>query len=115
MSASGLSTLSPAGGGARPVDTSQRAARANLNRLRRPLFGRYGHAVVASLCAYEVAAIATGRLGLPVRLPTLTAIGRRYPAAKWALSGALAHHFHIEQASPLNDIFNFVPRQATSD
>ena len=70
---------------------------ATIERLRRPLFGRYGHAVVAGLCAYEVVAIVSGRAKNVPELPTLTALGRRHPSLKWALSGALAHHFHLER------------------
>lgn len=67
-----------------------------IERLRRPLFGRHGHLVVALLCGYEVVAIASGRTKVVPELPTLTALGRRHPAVKWALTGALAHHFHLE-------------------
>lgn len=67
-----------------------------IDRLRQPLFGRHGHLVVAVLCGYEVAAIASGRTKTLPTLPTLTHLGRKYPAIKWALSGALAHHFHLE-------------------
>lgn len=44
-------------------------------------------AVVAALCAWEVAAICTGRV------PTITALNRRHPAIGVALVGALALHF----------------------
>lgn len=45
-------------------------------------------ALVAALCAYEVAAIATGRI------PTITALNRRFPLIGAALLGALAIHFY---------------------
>lgn len=44
-------------------------------------------AVVAALCAYEVAAITTGRT------PTITALNRRCPALGAVIVGALAVHF----------------------
>ena len=44
-------------------------------------------AVVAALCAWEVAAITTGRV------PTITTLNRRYPALGVVLVGALALHF----------------------
>jgi hypothetical protein len=46
-------------------------------------------ALVATLCAYEVAAITSGRV------PTLTALNRRWPAVGMALVGALAVHFWV--------------------
>lgn len=60
------------------------------------MFGRHGHLVVAALCGYEVAAIASGRTSHLPSLPTLTALGRRHPAIKWALTGAITHHLHLE-------------------
>lgn len=68
-----------------------------LERARNPLFGRHGHLVVAGLCAYEVAAIVSGRAKRLPRLPTLTALGRRHQSVKWALTLALAHHWYIEE------------------
>lgn len=44
-------------------------------------------ALVATLCAYEVAAIVTGRV------PTITAMHRRWPAVGAAIVVALAVHF----------------------
>lgn len=44
-------------------------------------------ALVAALCGYECAAILTGRV------PTITALNRRWPALGVALVGALAVHF----------------------
>ena len=44
--------------------------------------------VAASLCAYEVGAIATGRV------PTLTQLSTRYPWVGFLLVGALAVHLH---------------------
>ena len=44
-------------------------------------------AVVAALCAYETTAICTGRV------PTITALNRRWPAVGAVLVGALALHF----------------------
>jgi hypothetical protein len=44
-------------------------------------------AVVAALCAYESVAITTGRV------PTITALNRRWPVVGVALVGALALHF----------------------
>lgn len=44
-------------------------------------------AIVAGLCTYEVAAITTGRV------PTITALNRRWPIVGAALVGALALHF----------------------
>jgi len=44
-------------------------------------------AVVAALCAWEVAAITTGRV------PTITTLNRRYPVLGVVLVGALALHF----------------------
>lgn len=47
-------------------------------------------AIVAALCAYEVAAITTSRV------PTITALHRRWPAVGAVLVGALALHFGAE-------------------
>lgn len=44
-------------------------------------------AVVAGLCAYETAAIVTGRV------PTITQLNRRWPVVGAVLVGALALHF----------------------
>lgn len=44
-------------------------------------------AIVAALCAYECAAITTGRV------PTITTLNRRHPVIGVALVGALALHF----------------------
>lgn len=44
-------------------------------------------AIVAGLCAYEVAAITTARV------PTITALNRRWPIVGAVLVGALALHF----------------------
>lgn len=44
-------------------------------------------ALVVALCSYETAAIVTGRI------PTLTALHRRWPAVGLVLVGALAVHF----------------------
>lgn len=44
-------------------------------------------ALVAALCAYEVAAITSGRV------PTITALNHRWPAVGAALVCALALHF----------------------
>lgn len=44
-------------------------------------------ALVATLCAYEVAAITTARV------PTITAINRRWPALGLAIVVSLAVHF----------------------
>lgn len=44
-------------------------------------------AVVAGLCAYEVAAITTGRV------PTISTLNRRHPALGVVLLSALALHF----------------------
>ena len=44
-------------------------------------------ALVATLCAYETAAICTGRV------PTITALNHRWPVVGVALVGALALHF----------------------
>lgn len=46
-------------------------------------------ALVATLCGYEVAAITTGRV------PTITALNRRWPALGAALVAALAIHFAV--------------------
>ena len=43
--------------------------------------------VVAALCTWEVAAITTGRV------PTITALNRRWPVVGAVLVGALALHF----------------------
>jgi hypothetical protein len=43
--------------------------------------------IVAALCTYEAAAICTGRV------PTITALNRRWPVVGAALVGALALHF----------------------
>lgn len=45
--------------------------------------------VVAALCAYETAAICTGRV------PTITALNHRWPVVGVALVGALALHFWV--------------------
>lgn len=45
-------------------------------------------ALVAAICSYEVAAI-----GSRGRLPTVTALGHRWPALKAAIIIALAVHF----------------------
>ena len=50
--------------------------------------------IPASLCAYEVAAIATGRV------PTLTRLSARYPWLKWVLVAALAVHLHRQPRRP---------------
>lgn len=89
---SDLSTLSPRAGAARTAAIRQCAARASL-KARSPLFGRYGHAVVAVGCVYEVLALLPGS-----PLPTLTELGRRHPAVKWSLTGALVHHWHLERS-----------------
>lgn len=60
-------------------------------RARNPLFGRHGTLVVAGGCIYEVLALLPGS-----PLPTLTELCRRHPAVKWALTGALVHHWHLE-------------------
>lgn len=44
-------------------------------------------ALVAVLCGYEVAAIASGRM------PTITALNHRWPVVGIVLVGALALHF----------------------
>ncbi len=44
-------------------------------------------ALVVALCTYETAAITTGRV------PTLTALHRRWPVVGLALVGALVVHF----------------------
>ena len=44
-------------------------------------------ALVATLCTWEVAAIISGRV------PTITALHRRWPVVGVALVGALAVHF----------------------
>lgn len=44
-------------------------------------------ALVAGICAYETAAIVTGRV------PTITALNHRWPAVGAVLVGALALHF----------------------
>ena len=44
-------------------------------------------AIVAALCTYEAVAITTGRV------PTITALDRRWPAVGVVLVGALALHF----------------------
>lgn len=44
-------------------------------------------AVVVGLCAYEAAAICTGRV------PTITTLNRRHPVIGVAIVGALALHF----------------------
>lgn len=44
-------------------------------------------ALVATVCAYEAVAITTGRV------PTLTALDRRYPVVGAAIIGGLALHF----------------------
>ena len=44
-------------------------------------------AVVTALCAWEVAAITTGRV------PTITTLNRRHPVVGVVLVGALALHF----------------------
>ena len=49
-------------------------------------------ACVAALCAYETAAIVSGRV------PTITALNHRWPAVGAVLVGALALHFW----TPLN-------------
>lgn len=46
-------------------------------------------ALVATLCAYEVAAITTSRV------PTITALNRRWPVVGAAIVGALAIHFWV--------------------
>ena len=46
-------------------------------------------ALVAALCTYETYAIATGRV------PTITAINRRWPVVGMAIVGALAVHFFV--------------------
>lgn len=43
---------------------------------------------VASLCSYEVAAITTGRV------PTLTALNRRWPVVGVGIVAGLTWHFH---------------------
>ena len=52
--------------------------------------------VVAGLCAYEVAALSPW-----TRLPTLTELGRRHPAVKYALEAMLLHHWHLERSGVL--------------
>ena len=48
-------------------------------------------ALVATLCAYECAAITTGRV------PTITALNRRWPVVGAVLVGALAVHFWVHE------------------
>ena len=47
----------------------------------------YLRSLVASVCLYEAAAIWSRRL------PTVSSIARRHPAASAAVLGVLAHHF----------------------
>ena len=56
---------------------------------RRPYIpeNRATKAVVAGLCAWEIAAITTGRV------PTITTLNRRHPTVGVVLVGALALHF----------------------
>lgn len=52
-------------------------------------------ALVATLCSYEVAAITTGRV------PTITALNRRWPALGAAIVVALAVHFWARDPVPV--------------
>ena len=52
-------------------------------------------ALVSVLCAYEVTAIVSGRV------PTITALHRRWPAIGVALVGALVVHFWVPTPEPL--------------
>lgn len=56
---------------------------------RRCLFGRHGRTVVASLCAYEVVALASP-------LPTISELVKRRPPAGVVLLMLLAHHWYLE-------------------
>lgn len=59
---------------------------------RRCIFGRHGGAVVASLCAYEIAALTPHS-----PLPPITRVCRRWPPLGWALWLAVGHHLLLEQ------------------
>ena len=60
--------------------------------LRKPLFGRYGRRVVASVCTWEIVALVPSS---PV--PTVSETVRRFPVFGWTLLALLAHHWYVEQ------------------
>lgn len=65
--------------------------------LRRPAFGPHGRKVVAFLCAWELLALIPGS-----PIPTVSATVDRRPFVGALLLGLLAHHWFVEQPTPVN-------------
>lgn len=61
--------------------------------MRRPLFGRHGHRVVAFFCGWELVALCPGS---PV--PTLSQVVKRHPSVGVLLLSLLGHHWFVEQS-----------------
>lgn len=60
-------------------------------RVRRPLFGRHGHKVVAGFCLWELVAL------LPKsRVPTVSKTVTTHKPFGYVLLGMLAHHWYLE-------------------